>query len=73
MSAKSNQVEKKQGFMAKASKFFKGAWNEFKKVHWPNKQELIAYTGVVFVTVFFVAFLIWIIDAGLTFLLELLI
>lgn len=73
MSTKANQVEKKQGFVAKTTRFFRSSWNEFKKVHWPNKTELITYTGVVLVAVFAIAFMIWIVDAGLTFILELLI
>lgn len=36
---------------------------ELKKVTWPTKKQLIAYTLVVFVTVFMVATLIWVIDS----------
>ena len=38
---------------------------ELKKVIWPSKNELISYTGVVFVSVTAVAILIWIIDTAL--------
>ena len=44
-------VEKKDGFMAKTLQFVKGSWNELKRVHWPNKKELITYTGVVLTAV----------------------
>ena len=36
---------------------------ELKKVTQPTKKQLIAYTLVVFVTVFMVATLIWVIDS----------
>ncbi|MHC1715172.1 MAG: preprotein translocase subunit SecE [Acidaminococcaceae bacterium] len=34
-----------------------------KKVTWPTKKQLIAYTVVVFITVFMIATLIWVIDS----------
>ena len=36
---------------------------ELKKVTWPTKKQLIAYTVVVFLTVFMIATLIWVIDS----------
>lgn len=36
---------------------------ELKKVTWPTKKQLIAYTVVVFITVFMIATLIWVIDS----------
>lgn len=36
---------------------------ELTKVEWPNRQELIAYTAVVFVTVAVITTLLWSIDA----------
>ncbi|MDD2234987.1 MAG: preprotein translocase subunit SecE [Desulfitobacteriaceae bacterium] len=53
----------------KTSEFFRGVWSELKKVQWPNRQQLITYTGVVFVAVVIVAFLIWIVDSGLSWIL----
>lgn len=47
--------------------FMVGVWYELKKVHWPNRRQLLAYTGVVLVSVAFVAILIWIFDMGLSF------
>lgn len=44
-------------------KFFREVKAELKKVSWPNRQELISYTGIVFVAVIVVAALIWGIDA----------
>ncbi|MHB9095269.1 MAG: preprotein translocase subunit SecE [Eubacteriales bacterium] len=47
-------------------KFLKGALSELKKVHWPSRQELIAYTGVVLVAVTFVAILLFAVDSILS-------
>lgn len=52
-------------------KFLRGVKSELKKVHWPDRPTIITFTGVVLVTVFFVAMLIWVVDAGLGSLLEL--
>lgn len=52
--------------VGKSSKFFRGVWAELKKVHWPNRSELITYTTVVLVSVAIVALLIWIVDSALT-------
>jgi len=45
-------------------KFLREVKAELKKVSWPTKQELISNTGVVFLTVAVVCFLIWVIDAA---------
>ncbi|RNC62990.1 MAG: Protein translocase subunit SecE [Candidatus Dichloromethanomonas elyunquensis] len=46
---------------------FREVWNELKKVHWPTREQLLIYTGVVFVSVGIIALLIWVVDSGLTF------
>ena len=45
------------------SLFFREVKVELKKVTWPTKKQLIAYTVVVFITVFMIATLIWVIDS----------
>jgi preprotein translocase subunit SecE len=45
-------------------KFFREVRAELKKVSWPNRQELISYTGIVFISVVIVAVLIWVIDSA---------
>lgn len=50
--------------------YFTSVYNELKKVHWPNRQQLVAYTGVVLVSVTIVALIIWLFDSGLSFVLE---
>ena len=37
---------------------------ELKKVAWPTRRELVAFTGIVFVSVVVVSALIWIIDTS---------
>jgi preprotein translocase subunit SecE len=67
------QAEKKTGLIDKLKKYVKGSWSELKKVHWPNKPELITYTSVVIVAVLIVSAMIWVVDSALSFVLELLI
>lgn len=43
-------------------RFFREVKSEVQKVSWPDKKELITYTGVVFVTVVFISILIWLCD-----------
>lgn len=44
--------------------------SELKKVHWPNRAQLVGYTGVVLFTVLLVGLIIWLFDSGLSFVLE---
>ncbi|WP_418791407.1 preprotein translocase subunit SecE [Phosphitispora sp. TUW77] len=55
-----------QTTVASIKKFLKGAWNELKKVHWPNRREIISFTSVVLVAVSIVAVLIFAIDGILS-------
>lgn len=50
--------------------YFSTVYNELKKVHWPGRNQLIGYTGVVLFSVAVVALIIWLFDTGLSFLLE---
>lgn len=60
---KKASVEKKAGFMQRAKRYSKTSINELKKVHWPSKQELATYTGVVLVAVTAVSAMIWVVDS----------
>lgn len=53
---------KKEGFMKRISRFFKEVRSEMRKVIWPNRKELINYTGVVLVSVIIVSVIIWVLD-----------
>jgi preprotein translocase subunit SecE len=50
--------------------FFKDSWQELKKVRWPNRKELTSYTIVVLVTVTLIGIFFYLIDIGLTQLLD---
>ncbi|GBF33376.1 preprotein translocase subunit SecE [Desulfocucumis palustris] len=54
-------------------KYFRGVLNELKKVHWPNRREIIIYTSVVVVAVFVVGVIIWVFDSLLSRILQLII
>ncbi|RBP44865.1 preprotein translocase subunit SecE [Garciella nitratireducens] len=46
--------------------FLKSVWKELKKVNWPSRKELIQHTGVVIVSIAIVAIVVWIMDLGLS-------
>ncbi len=52
--------------------YLRGVYNELKKVHWPNRNQLVAYTAVVLISVALVAVIIWAFDLLLSYILELL-
>ncbi|MGI6450896.1 MAG: preprotein translocase subunit SecE [Desulfitobacteriia bacterium] len=71
--------EESRGFFSRFRNFgkrfnyFRDVWLELKKVHWPTRNQLLVYTGVVLVSVGIIALLIWIVDSGLTFVMNTLI
>jgi len=50
----------------KMSIYFKGVKAEMKKVIWPNKKELINYTGVVIIISILIALIVWVLDLVIT-------
>lgn len=58
------------GMTTKVSKYFRGVWAELKKVSWPNRTQLLTYTGVVFVTIAIVGVIIWLMDSVFSTLLD---
>jgi|GEM_PF-608394 len=72
--AKSIPAKKESGGikvrLESSKQYFSSVYKELKKVHWPNRQQLIAYTGVVLVAVTIVGLIIWLFDSGLSFLLQ---
>lgn len=52
--------------------YFISVYNELKKVHWPDRRQMVAYTGVVIFAVALVAIIIYLFDWGLSSLLKLL-
>ena len=62
----------KQGFSSTFS-FFADSWAELKKVRWPNRKELTSYTIVVLVAVIAVTIYFWILDIGISALVNLIV
>ena len=60
MSPKSEAGKKRVSDRLKG--FFRGVWSELKKVHWPDRKQLIIYTGVVVVFVLIVSLAISALD-----------
>lgn len=62
----------KQSFSATFS-FLADSWAELKKVRWPSRKELTSYTLVVLVTVIAVTIYFWILDIGISALVDLIV
>lgn len=48
----------------KSSGFFKSVIVELKKVHWPDKEKVVKYTGIVFGVVIVLGTVIWALDTA---------
>jgi len=59
-----------KSWWANGKQYLSGVYNELKKVHWPGKNQLIGYTGVVLLSVALMALIVWLFDKGLSFVLE---
>jgi preprotein translocase subunit SecE len=62
----------KQGFGTTFS-FFADSWAELKKVRWPSRKELTSYSIVVLLTITFVTIYFWLLDIGISSLVELIV
>lgn len=62
----------KQGFGSTFA-FFADSWAELKKVRWPNRKELTTYSLVVLVTIVLVTIYFWLLDIGISGLIELIV
>ena len=51
------------GVTQRITKYFKGVISELKKVNWPNRPQLLTFTGVVLVTVMLVGVIVWLMDS----------
>ena len=49
---------------AKPTGFFKSVSIELKKVHWPDKEKVVKYTGIVFGVVVVLGAVIWVLDTA---------
>lgn len=57
----------------KSGGFFKSVAVELKKVHWPEKEKVVKYTGVVFGVVIVLGAIVWLFDTGFSAMLSLVI
>lgn len=55
-----------QDGLRRSVEFFREAWQELKKVHWPSRKETYAATFVVIVVVLVLSLFLAIVDLGLT-------
>jgi preprotein translocase subunit SecE len=53
--------------------FFSDSWAELKKVRWPSRKELTSYTLVVLVTIIVITIYFWVLDIGISQLVELIV
>ena len=57
--------------MAKKENFFQGVKSEMEKTSWPTKEELFKYTVIVVATVIFFLVFFYVLDFGITSIIEL--
>jgi preprotein translocase subunit SecE len=50
--------------------FFSESWGELKKVRWPNRKELTNYTLIVLGTIAVVTIYFWVLDIGISAVIE---
>lgn len=62
----------KQGFGTTFG-FFADSWAELKKVRWPSRKELTSYSIVVLMTVVAVTIYFWLLDIGISELVQLIV
>ncbi|WP_141503790.1 preprotein translocase subunit SecE [Paenibacillus luteus] len=53
--------------------FFADSWAELKKVRWPSRKELVSYSIVVLLTITLVTIYFWLLDIGISSLVELIV
>lgn len=59
-------IQKVRDTLGHSVEFFKEAWQELKKVHWPTQKETYAATLVVVIVVLIIGLFLAVIDFGLT-------
>ena len=61
-----NWILKLKDNFRSATEFFKEAWQELKKVHWPSQKETYAATVVVIIVVLILGVYLALVDFALT-------
>ena len=59
-------IQKIQDGVRQGVEFFKEAWQELKKVHWPSRKETYAATLVVIIVVVLISVYLALVDLALT-------
>ncbi|MEE9144363.1 MAG: preprotein translocase subunit SecE [Candidatus Binatia bacterium] len=59
-------IQRIQETIALAVEFFREAWQELKKVHWPSRKETTTATLVVIIVVLMIAVFLGLVDFSLT-------
>ncbi len=59
-------IQKVRDTLGHSVEFFKEAWQELKKVHWPTQKETYAATLVVVIVVLIIGIFLALVDFGLT-------
>jgi preprotein translocase subunit SecE len=59
-------IEKVQDGVRRLTEFFREAWQELRKVHWPSRKETYAATLVVIIVVVLVSIDLALVDLALT-------
>ena len=59
-------IQKVEANVRQSIGFFKEAWQELKRVHWPTRKETYAATVVVLILVLIIAVFLAMVDFGLT-------
>ena len=59
-------LQKARDTVRRSVEFFREAWQELTRVHWPSRQETYIATSVVLVVVLLIALFLALVDFGLT-------
>lgn len=62
----STMVRKKKDYFGNAGRFLNEVWGELKKVQWPSREELYAFTIIVIVAIIAVGIYVGVLDLALT-------
>ena len=55
-------VEEKKGFFTRIRIFFEGVKSEFKRIHWPEKKDMVKYSIATIVFIIFCSLFFYLID-----------
>ena len=59
-------IQRAKDAARRSAEFFKEAWQELRKVHWPSRKETYVATAVVVIVVVLIGLFLALVDFGLT-------